>query len=365
MKILVVAGARPNFPKVAPILAELKRYPDVFQPRFVHTGQHYDNRMSQFFLDDLGLGQPDISMGVGSGSHAVQTARVMESFEKVVLDESPDLVIVVGDVNPTMGCTLVCSKLWVPVAHVEAGLRSFDRRMPEEINRVVTDALADLLFTPSPEARDHLLREGVSDERIHFVGNVMIDSLIRCRPHIDRSTVLEELGLTPGNYALLTLHRPANVDTEAPLREIMEALVEIGRRLPIVFSVHPRTRKMIEEFHLTELVTRMPGLKEIEPQPYFDFLKLQSCARLVLTDSGGVQEETTFLGVPCLTLRKNTERPVTLTQGTSKLVGASRDAIIRESALILDGQWKKGAIPEFWDGHTAERIVEILKKTAL
>ena len=364
MKILIVAGTRPNFIKIAPILAEIKRYPEVFQPRFVHTGQHYDTRMSQSFLDDLGLGQPDIAMGVGSGSHAVMTARVMEAFERVVLDEQPDMVLVVGDVNSTMACTLVCSKLCIPVTHVEAGLRSFDRRMPEEINRIVTDALADLLFTPSPDAREHLLREGIPDDRIHFVGNVMIDTLIQCRPHIERSPILETLGLKAENYALLTLHRPSNVDTEAPLREIVEALAEIGQRLPIVFSVHPRTKNMIEQFRLSDIIAGIPGLKDIKPQPYFDFLKLQSCARLVLTDSGGVQEETTFLGVPCLTLRENTERPVTVTKGTSTLVGANREAILREADRILEGQCKKGVIPDLWDGHTAERIVDILKTIA-
>ncbi|MBI4551008.1 MAG: UDP-N-acetylglucosamine 2-epimerase (non-hydrolyzing) [Candidatus Latescibacteria bacterium] len=362
MKLLVVAGARPNFVKVAPILAEFKRDPDRFQPKFVHTGQHYDDRMSKSFLDDLGLGEPDIALGVGSGSHAVQTARVMEGFERVVLDEQPGLVIVVGDVNSTMACTLVCAKLWVPVAHVEAGLRSFDRRMPEEINRIVTDALADLLLTSSPEARDHLRHEGISDEKIHFVGNVMIDSLVRCWPLIEQSPILDDLGLQPHAYTLLTLHRPSNVDTDAPLRDIFRALAVIGHRLPIVFPVHPRTQKMIEQLQLTGALTAIPQLQYVEPLRYFDFIKLESQSRLVLTDSGGVQEETTFLDVPCLTLRENTERPITVTQGTSTLVGSNGDAIIREATRILDGQGKRGTRPEYWDGHTAERIVAVLKR---
>jgi UDP-N-acetylglucosamine 2-epimerase (non-hydrolysing) len=361
MKLLVVAGARPNFVKIAPILKVLRQYPQEMQPRFVHTGQHYDARMSQAFLDDLGIGMPDIALGVGSGSHAVQTARVMEAFEQVVLQEQPDRIMVVGDVNSTMACTLVGAKLNVPVDHVEAGLRSFDRRMPEEINRIVTDALSDHLFIHSPEARDHLLREGVAADRIHFVGNVMIDCLVQCRERIDRSTILRDLGLPSKGYALLTMHRPANVDAAGPLKALIDAVVAIGHRIRVVFSVHPRTQKMIEQYGLSGLLRQTPGLLHIEPQPYFDFIHLQQHARLVLTDSGGVQEETTFLGVPCLTLRENTERPVTVSQGTSRLVGTDGEAIRRETDRILRGAWPAGSVPALWDGHAAERIVAVLR----
>jgi len=362
MKILVIAGARPNFVKIAPLLKCLRRRPDVFHPRFVHTGQHYDARMSQSFLDDLGIGAPDIALGVGSGSHAGQTARLLEAFERVMQEERPDRVLLVGDVNSTLACVLVCAKLPIPVDHVEAGLRSFDRRMPEEINRIVTDALSDLLFTHSPEAEAHLLREGIAPERIHFTGNVMIDCLVQCREHIDRSSVLERIGVTPAGYVLLTLHRPSNVDAPETLASLIDVVLQIGRRLPVVFSVHPRTVKMIEEFGLAARLSDSENLRNIEPQPYFDFLRLQQQARFVLTDSGGVQEETTYLGVPCLTLRENTERPVTVTQGTNMLVGTDADAILRESNRILDGSWKTGVTPALWDGHAAERIVDILTK---
>ena len=360
-KILVIGSARPNFIKIAPILAELRRYPETFTPLFIHTGQHYDANLSQSFLDNLGIGKPDVSLGIGSGSEAVRTARVMEAFESILLEEKPTAVVVVGDVTPTMACTLVCSKLWIPVVHVEAGLRSLDRRMPEEINRLVTDSIADLLLTPSPEAEEHLLREGVAPERIHFVGNVMIDTLVQCRPKIDQARVLDDLGISRQGYTLLTLHRPSNVDEEAPLVEILESLMEIGAQMPIVFSIHPRTRKMIDEFRLTDRFNAIPNLIELEPQSYFDFLKLQSSARMVLTDSGGVQEETTFLGVPCLTLRENTERPVTISMGTNELVGPHKEAILRETTRILNGKAKQGRIPDLWDGHTAERIVTLLK----
>ena len=361
MKLLVVAGARPNFVKIAPILKALWRFPDVFEPRFVHTGQHYDARMSQSFLDDLGIGAPDIALGVGSGSHAVQTARVMEAFEQVVLQERPDRTLVVGDVNSTMACALVCAKLSVPIDHVEAGLRSFDRSMPEEINRIVTDALSTLLFIHSPEGRDHLVREGVAPDRIHFVGNVMIDCLIQCRPLIERSPILETLGLSARDYALLTLHRPANVDSEHRLKALIAAISEIGRRIRIVFSVHPRTEKMIEQFGLLPSLTQIPGILRLDPQPYFDFVRLEQQARFVLTDSGGVQEETTFLGVPCLTLRSNTERPITVSQGTSALVGTDTEAIVNHAGRILNDDWRQGSVPELWDGFASERIVEILK----
>ena len=362
LKIMIVGGTRPNFVKISPILKLLRRHPEHFHPLFVHTGQHYDTRMSQSFLDDLEIGKPDIALGVGSGTQAVQTARIMESFEPVVLKEKPDVVLVVGDVTSTMACTLVCAKLMMPVVHVEAGIRSFDRQMPEEVNRIVTDALADLLLTPVAEARENLIREGIPDERIHFVGNVMIDTLVQCREHINNSAIIDDLGLNPREYALLTLHRPSNVDEEEPLRHIMDALGEIGKSVRIVFSVHPRTQKMLTQFGLSSQVEAIPGLINLEPLPYFDFLQLQRQARFVLTDSGGIQEETTFLDIPCLTLRENTERPITITQGTSKLVGTNTSVILQETKRILDHQWHRGQIPDLWDGHTAERILDVLKK---
>lgn len=362
MKILVIAGARPNFVKIAPILKCMRQHPDVFEPRFVHTGQHYDARMSQSFLDDLGIGAPDIALGVGSGSHAVQTARLLEAFEQVIIDEHPDRVLAVGDVNSTMACALVCAKLITPIDHVEAGLRSFDRRMPEEINRIVTDALADQLFTHSPEAETYLLREGIAPERIHFVGNVMIDCLIQCKDKIESSSVLDTFGLRPQAYVLLTLHRPSNVDSGESLSTLIDVVVEISRRIRVVFSVHPRTRKMIEQFGLSDRLAETQNVLDIEPQPYFDFVCLERQARFVMTDSGGVQEETTYLGVPCLTMRENTERPVTVLQGTSKLVGTDAGAILQESNRILDGQWHTGSVPAFWDGHAAGRIIDILRR---
>jgi UDP-N-acetylglucosamine 2-epimerase (non-hydrolysing) len=363
MKIMVIGGARPNFVKISPILKVLRQQPDHFSPIFVHTGQHYDTRMSQSFLDDLEIGPPDIALAVGSGSHAVQTARIMEAFEPVVVNEKPDVVLVVGDVTSTMACTIVCAKLMIPVVHVEAGIRSFDRSMPEEINRIVTDALADLFLVPVAEARENLIREGIHDEKIHFVGNVMIDTLVQCREHIDNSNIVTDLGLTSQEYTLLTLHRVSNVDDEEALKNIVYALGEIGKHIRIVFSVHPRTQKMLTQFGLLTRVEAIPGLINVEPLPYFDFLKLQRHARFVLTDSGGIQEETTFLGIPCLTLRENTERPITITRGTNKLIGTDSRVILQETKRILDNQWQRGQIPDLWDGHTAERIADILRQT--
>lgn len=362
MKTIIVGGTRPNFVKISPILKEMRRHRDRFQPIFVHTGQHYDTKMSQAFLDDLEIGPPDIYLGVGSGSQAVQTARIMESFEPVVTGEKPDVVLVVGDVTSTMACTLVAAKLMIPVVHVEAGIRSFDRRMPEEINRIVTDSLADLFLTPVAEARDNLLREGIADDKIHFVGNVMIDTLVQCRERIDQSPILTELDLSPSGYALFTLHRASNVDDRDALARIIDGISQIGRSIRIVFSVHPRTRKMLDEFELMPQVESIPDLIDLDPLPYFDFLKLQRHARLVITDSGGIQEETTYMGVPCITVRENTERPITITQGTNKLVGTDTEAIVQETRRILDNQWQEGSIPDLWDGHTAERITDVMSK---
>jgi UDP-N-acetylglucosamine 2-epimerase (non-hydrolysing) len=360
LSLLLVAGARPNFMKVAPLMREFRAHPDLFDARLVHTGQHYDEAMSAVFFDDLEIPKPDVHLGVGSAGHAVQTARIMEAFEPVLLADRPDWIIVVGDVNSTLACTLVAAKMAppVPVAHVEAGLRSGDRTMPEEINRIVTDALSDLLFTTSPDADRNLRREGVERRRIHRVGNVMIDTLRRSVAKSDGSDVMRRRGIAPP-FALLTLHRPSNVDDEAALRRIVGALEEIGREVPIIFPAHPRTARRLETFGL-----RLGGVRVIEPLGYLDFLHLQKRAALVLTDSGGIQEESAILGVPCLTLRENTERPVTVTHGTNRLVGSDPRLIVREALRILKaGRRRRRPIP-LWDGRAAARIARVFARLA-
>ncbi|MEP6719328.1 MAG: UDP-N-acetylglucosamine 2-epimerase (non-hydrolyzing), partial [bacterium] len=327
LKVINVVGARPNFMKVAPIVEAMKRREREFTPLVVHTGQHYDAAMSDAFFNDLDLPEPDVYLGVGSASHAAQTAAVMERFEPVVLQEKPDWVLVVGDVNSTLACALVCVKLGVKVAHVEAGLRSRDRTMPEEINRLLTDQIADLLFTPSADAGENLRAEGIPAERIRFVGNIMIDSLLKHLPRAKQSTVVANLGIGDRDYAVLTLHRPSNVDNPDTFARILEALEEISKRLPIIFPVHPRTRKTIAELGFAERVSKIGGLRLIEPLGYLDFLSLYSKARLVLTDSGGIQEETTVLGIPCVTLRETTERPITVEMGTNVVAGTDPQKI--------------------------------------
>lgn len=374
MNIVNVVGARPNFMKMAPIVAEMSRHPAIRQ-RLVHTGQHYDAAMSQLFFDELGMPRPDVYLGVGSGSHAAQTARVMLDFEPVLIEERPDLVVVVGDVNSTLACALVAVKMGIRVAHVEAGLRSFDRAMPEEINRILTDALCDLLLIPSLDGRENLLREGIPEERIRFVGNVMIDTLRQHEAKARARPVLRELRVVPNGYALLTLHRPSNVDRPETLAALIDVVETVQERLPLIFPLHPRTRAMLEQHALGERLRAMPGLRLTDPLGYLDFLALMSQARVVLTDSGGIQEETTALGVPCLTLRENTERPVTVTQGTNRLVGQDPRRILEafEEAMAEtapDGDDGRQAdrlpsaenrrprrIPELWDGRAAERIV--------
>src|SRR5437868_11665913 len=360
IKVINVVGARPNFMKVARIVEAMKRREREFQPSVVHTGQHYDAQMSAAFFRDLGLPEPDVYLGVGSASHAAQTAAIMQRFEPVVVNEKPDWVIVVGDVNSTLACALVCAKLLIKVAHVEAGLRSRDRTMPEEINRLLTDQIADLLLTPSRDADENLIAEGIPKERIHFVGNVMIDSLFSQLKRAEQSTVREDLGVAGKDYAALTLHRPSNVDDRQTFKRILAALDEISQRLPIIFPVHPRTRARIAEFGFTDFIARAPNLRLIEPLGYLDFLRLYSGARLVLTDSGGIQEETTALGIPCLTLRENTERPVTVELGTNRVVGTDPERILREAerALGRERTAEPPRVPPLWDGRTADRILD-------
>jgi UDP-N-acetylglucosamine 2-epimerase (non-hydrolysing) len=364
MKVLHVAGARPNFMKVAPVLRALKsRDADTL---LVHTGQHYDRNMSQAFFEELGLPDPDTYLEVGSATHAVQTAWVMERFEPVLEREKPDLVVVVGDVNSTLATAITSAKLLVPVAHVEAGLRSFDRTMPEEINRVLTDQISELLFTTSPEAEGNLVREGIEPGRIHFVGNPMIDSLERHRSHAEASDVLDRFGVEPGGYALVTLHRPSNVDNPETLRRILDALRDVAHAVPVLFPAHPRTLKMVRSHGLDDLVDLDTGrpargrVALVEPVPYFDFLRLITDARVVLTDSGGIQEETTVLGVPCLTLRRNTERPITVEMGTNRLVGPDPDAITNAALEVLGGPRPQTQRPPLWDGNAGERIADVI-----
>jgi len=360
MKVMHICGARPNFMKIAPLVEAMAGQPGV-ENLIVHTGQHYDENMSRLFFDELGIPKPDIDLGVGSASHALQTAEIMKRFEPVLKEHRPDVVVVVGDVNSTIACALVSVKLGVKVAHVEAGLRSFDRTMPEEINRLLTDQISDFLFTTEPSGNENLLREGVAKEKVFFVGNCMIDTLLKNRDRALERNALESFGLHSQGYGVVTLHRPSNVDEPGPLEGIFDALVEIAGRVPVIFPVHPRTKKMFESFGLLEKAGRAPNLRLIEPIGYLDFLGLMAQAKLVLTDSGGIQEETTVLGVPCLTLRFNTERPVTLTQGTNQLVGNDCGKILAAAGKILDGDAPSGRVPDLWDGGAAERITEILK----
>jgi len=360
MKIVHVVGARPNFMKIAPVMKAVARA-GFAQQKLVHTGQHYDVSMSDVFFSDLGMPLPDIHLGVGSGSHAEQTAKVMVGFESVCAAEKPDLVVVAGDVNSTLACAIDCAKLLIPYAHVEAGLRSFDMTMPEEVNRIVTDRLCDLLLTPSSDADENLQREGVADERIFRVGNVMIDTLLDHLPRARKQGSAERLRVDGSRYAVLTLHRPSNVDDARVLLGLISALDEIQKELPVVFPAHPRTRKRFEEFGLGERVAALPGLRVCEPLGYLDFLGLMSQASLVLTDSGGLQEETTALGIPCLTLRENTERPVTVTEGTNTVVGVDPERIVAAARSALSGNGKAGRIPALWDGKASERIADVFR----
>ena len=363
MKILNIVGARPNFMKMAPIIEAMNAHPDKFHHLLVHTGQHYDARMSQSFFIDLGMPKPDINLEVGSGSHAEQTARIMVEFEKVCLQEMPDLVIVVGDVNSTMACTITAKKLGIKVAHVEAGLRSRDMSMPEEINRLCTDVLCDYLFTTDHFADENLKAEGVPDEKVFRVGNVMIDTLHKHKEMASKLKLTKLLGGIPEEYATLTMHRPSNVDDKLVLTGILEALADISKQIPIIFPIHPRTLKMVTKFNLNHFLNESNVIKGIwitEPLGYLEFLHLNMNAKMVLTDSGGLQEETTVLGVPCITMRPNTERPITCEVGTNVIVGSNKDDILIQAKKVLNGGTKPGTIPEKWDGRSAERIIAVL-----
>jgi len=364
-KIHIIVGARPNFMKMSPLYKEFARFPELFEVKLIHTGQHYDERMSKFFFDDLMMPEPDEYLEVGSGSHGVQTARIMERYEVILLKDKPDLVIVAGDVNSTIACALDAVKLHIPVAHVEAGLRSFDRKMPEELNRIMTDAISDYLLIPSIDGEVNLLKEGVAEEKIFFVGNIMIDSLIQYKDKAHKSDILKKLKLIiedkPDDYVLITMHRPSNVDNKKSLLILLETFQRLSKEIKLVFPIHPRALKNIQLHGLEKDFLNIRDLLLIEPVGYYDFMKLQMDAKFILTDSGGIQEETTYFGIPCLTVRPNTERPVTITQGTNELVELSSDRILDESRKILKGDFKKGSIPDFWDGHTAERIVMIFK----
>ena len=359
MRVLNVVGARPNFMKMAPLVRALGERG--IEQRLVHTGQHYDENMSRVFFEDLGMPAPDVHLGVGSGTHAEQTARILVEFEKVASRERPDLVVVVGDVNSTLAASLVAAKLTIPVAHVEAGLRSFDPCMPEEINRIVTDRLSEILLTHSPEADDNLRAEGVPAERIHRVGNIMIDSLVTSLERAASSDVLDELALEPRGFAVVTLHRPSNVDDAETLLGIMGSLHRIAERLPVVFSCHPRTAVRLKSLASYDELAGRGDLRVLPPLGYLDFLGLYSKSRLVLTDSGGLQEETTYLGIPCVTIRENTERPITITEGTNVLAGSNPERILAAARAALDGGSVGHRVPALWDGKTAPRIVDVFE----
>jgi len=361
IKTILVVGARPNFMKAAPLFLEMRRLPSFFEPVLLHTGQHYDYEMSKVFFEDLDLPEPHYFLGVGSGTHAEQTGKIMIAFERVIQDENPDLVVVFGDVNSTLACSVTAKKLSIPVAHVEAGLRSFDMTMPEEINRKVTDTISDILFTPSQDGNENLLREGIERNKIHLVGNIMIDSLITILERInssDEDKVFEKFNLGRNNFVLVTLHRPSNVDDRTNLGNLMYFLNRLSLTIPVIFPVHPRTRKNINGLNTN--YTFNGNFKIVEPLRYKEFITLEKYPRFVVTDSGGIQEETTYLNIPCLTLRPNTERPITITEGTNELV--AYENIEQKIGLILAGNRKQGKLPELWDGKTAQRIVNTLKE---
>ena len=363
MKLIhLIVGARPNFMKMAPLYRELSLYSNRYEPQIIHTGQHYDEKMSKLFFNDLAMPEPSAYLNVGSGTQGKQTARIIERYEELILaGDKPDLVIVAGDVNSTIACALVAKKLYIPVAHLEAGLRSYDDRMPEEINRVLTDRISDILLTPSLDANNNLEKEGIEPEKIYFVGNIMIDSLVAHQKKAENSNIFHQLNMLPKEeYALVTLHRPSNVDEYEGLKMLLTSLEKIGRKIKIIFPMHPRTRKNIYDLGLSSCLNTNSDVIFTDPLGYLDFLKLEINAKFILTDSGGIQEESTYFGVPCLTLRENTERPITITEGTNQLVDLNVESIVNSAREIIEGKVKKGKIPKYWDGKTAERIVRVL-----
>ena len=361
-KIIFIVGARPNFIKIAPLINEARKYKSI-RAVLVHTGQHYDWEMSKVFFEELNIPKPEYNLGIGAGSHSRQTAKIMEKLEPVLLKEKPNLVVVVGDVNSTLAGALVAVNLHIPVAHIEAGLRSFDKKMPEEKNRVLTDNVSDYLFVTEPQAIKNLVKEGFPKENIFYIGNVMIDTLVRFIDKSEKLRFYKNFNAMPKEYAVLTLHRPENVDNKKVFKEILEIITGIQGKVKIIWPIHPRTKNRLEKFSFLKKVEKMENLILTEPIGYFEMLCLNSNAKFVLTDSGGVQEETTFLMVPCLTLRKGTERPITVTEGTNITVGIDKKKITAEVSKILDGKTKKGRIPKYWDGKASQRIIKIVSRS--
>lgn len=360
-KIINVVGARPNFMKIAPIMKQMNGS-NLIEPILVHTGQHYDEKMSDLFFNELEIPRPSVNLEVGSDSQAKQVAKIMERFDDICNEVKPDAILVVGDVNSTMACSLVASKLGIKVIHMEAGLRSYDRSMPEEINRLVTDSIADLLLTPSADGTENLLKEGIATDKIFFVGNIMIDTLFHFLPKANKTNILEKLNIESNDYAAITLHRPSNVDNPLNLENILKTFNILQKDIKIVFPIHPRTIKNIKTFGLGHLIDDSPNLLLTEPLGYLEFQKLMSNSKFVITDSGGVQEETTALKIPCITVRENTERPVTLTEGSNELVGFDMEKLLYYSHKAINNQWKESKIPVYWDGNTAVRVIDIIEK---